>query len=461
LPRNPTPRRRTSPGRRPADHGAPPGPTQALIDRVGADGDGIGISDDGQVVYAPFTLPGDAVSLADARRHGQGWLARAEAWTNEGPDRVEAPCRHFGACGGCALQHWADAPYRAWKTGLLRTALMRAGFPDPTLDPLVPSSPGTRRRMDFAARRTSQSVVIGLHRMRSAEIIDLTDCAVLDPALRALPALLRGVLGRLRAPWRQASVIANLLDSGPDLLIRADADPAPADRATLAAFAADHGLPRIAWARDADQPEPVAQLRAPETMLSGVTVTPPPGTFLQATAIGEHAIVQAVLAGLPERLRAAPGGGTKGIIAGGIGEFHAGCGTLTFALAQRATVRAWEGDAAAVAALTQGANRANLAGRVRAERRDLARQPLQAKELAGLAALVLDPPHAGAIEQMGPIAAAGIGTVIYVSCNPAALSRDAAVLAQAGYHLHRATPIDQFLWSARLESVSVFRNDRR
>lgn len=427
-----------------------PAQLDSTIARIGADGDGVGTAADGQTVYVPFTLPGDHIQAALIRPLGHGWLASAETWAAHGPDRTDAPCPHFGACGGCALQHWAAPAYRSWKSDLLRVALIRAGFDDPALNPLVPSAPGTRRRMDLAARRRP-SPTLGLHRMRSAEVVDLSTCAVLHPSLVALLPALKDLLIGLTTPWRQASAIANLLDSGPDLLIRADQTPTTEDRARLVAFARRFDLPRISWGGTSGPVEPVAQWRPAETALSGVTVAPPPGAFLQATAAGEQAIIQAVLAGLPERLPARAR----------IAEFHAGCGTLTFALARHAHVQAWEGDADAVRALNQAANRAGLMGRVRAEHRDLARQPLQAKELAGFAAIVLDPPHAGAAEQMGPIAASGVRTVIHVGCNPATLARDAAVLRAAGYRLQRATPIDQFLWSARLESVSVFQRDGR
>jgi len=182
-------------------------------------------------------------------------------------------------------------------------------------------------------------------------------------------------------------------------------------------------------------------------MLSGVTVRPPHGAFLQATAEGEAAIVQAVLKALPGRIT----GKTR------IAELYAGCGTLTFALAQTVRVAAFEGDADAVGALRQAVNQGGLAGRVEATQRDLARQPLTAKELAGFAAVVLDPPHTGAAAQIAQVAAAGVPTVIYVSCNPATLGRDARTLHGAGYLLTHGTAIDQFLWSARLESICVFR----
>jgi len=140
-----------------------------------------------------------------------------------------------------------------------------------------------------------------------------------------------------------------------------------------------------------------------------------------------------------------------------VAELYAGCGTLTFALAGVVRVAAFEGDTATVAALKQAINQGGVAGRIEAFQRDLARQPLSAKELAAFAGVVLDPPHGGAAAQIAQIAAAGVATVVYVSCNPATLSRDARVLSGAGYKLASVRAIDQFLWSARVESVSVFR----
>jgi 23S rRNA (uracil1939-C5)-methyltransferase len=182
-------------------------------------------------------------------------------------------------------------------------------------------------------------------------------------------------------------------------------------------------------------------------VLSRVAVRPPPGAFLQATAEGERAIVGAVLRGMPAKLT----GRTR------VAELYAGCGTLTFALANVVRVAAFEGDMATHGALTQAINQGAMAGRVETFRRDLARQPLSARELAAFGAVVLDPPHRGAAAQIVQIAAAGVPTVIYVSCNPATLSQDVRVLHRSGYKLAAVTAIDQFLWSARLESVSVFR----
>jgi 23S rRNA (uracil1939-C5)-methyltransferase len=436
--------------------GQPVSPCRVRIDHVGAAGDGVGRLADGAPVYLPLTLPGELITAGALRRSGTGWHAAVETIDEPSPARALPPCRHFGRCGGCVLQHWQDAAYRTWKSGLLEGALRAAGFALPGALELVAGLPGERRRLDFAIRRVGGRIILGLHGSRSTEVVDLTDCSVLHPTLLALLAPLRALLQGLRAIRRQGAAVINLLDAGPDLLLRGDAAPSLEDRIALTDFARTHGLPRVSWSHGGDRPggdgaETICLLRPATTVLSGITVRPPPGAFLQATEAGERAIVDAVLRGLPARLPAR----------GRIAELYAGCGTLTFALAGARAgalrVAAWEGGVASIAALQQGINQGGLSGRVTATRRDLTRQPLSVKEFSGFAAVVLDPPHAGAVAQIATIAAAGVPTVVYVSCNPATLGRDAKVLKGAGYVLADATAIDQFLWSARMEAVCVFR----
>ena len=423
-------------------------PVTVRISHVGAEGDGVGAGPDGTLYYVPDTLPNESVNVRPYQKAGQGWLARVTERLIPSPSRVQPVCEHFGTCGGCVLQHWQSDEYAAWKASQVETALRRAGFANPRMAPLVPGRQGERRRMDLAVRRSSKSVLIGLHASRSADVVDLLECPVLHRDLFALVPSLRSLLAGMRAVRREASVIVNLLDNGPDLLLRTDAPLVLADRSLLVAFAHEHRIPRISWALGTGEPETVCMRVPPETDLSGVTVVPPPGGFLQATLEGEQAIIAAVLAAIPEKLPPRTG----------IVDLYAGCGTITFALAAtKRRVAAWEGDAASVSALQTAVGKAGLSGRVTATRRDLARQPLSAKEFAGFTVAVLDPPHAGAAAQMAQIAAARVSTVIHVGCNPATLGRDARLLHDAGYRLELATPIDQFLWSARVESVCVFR----
>ncbi|MBR0644748.1 class I SAM-dependent RNA methyltransferase [Plastoroseomonas hellenica] len=415
-------------------------PVELLIRRLGTAGDGIAETPEGPV-YVARALPGERIT---ARMIGRD-RAEPEAILDPSPERTAPPCRHFGeGCGGCATQHWAKAPSIAWKEARLAEALTRAGFADPALLPAAVTPPGRRRRADLAVRRDGPAIRLGFHRRGEGAVLDLLECAVLDPALIALLPALREALRRLPALKREASAVLNLLDTGPDLLLRTDGVPDASARAALAEFARAHGMPRIAWAKGEGAPENAAQLGPVSLKVGGVAVAPPPGAFLQASPEGEAAIIAAVLAGLPEKLPA------KARIA----DLYAGIGTLSFPLAGRGMVAAYEGAAAAVTALDGGARASGL--RVKAARRDLARQPLLVPELSPFAAVVLDPPFAGAAAQMPLLARAKVPRVIYVSCNPAALSRDAAVLAAAGYRLVSARLVDQFLWSAQIEAVAVF-----
>ncbi|TCZ66906.1 class I SAM-dependent RNA methyltransferase [Roseicella aquatilis] len=413
------------------------------IEALGAAGDGIARRD-GRTVFVPATLPGERVRARLTGRRGEALTAEAVAVLTPSPDRVAPACPHVPACGACVLAHWADGPYAAWKRGKLVEALARAGFPDAPVAPLACTPPGTRRRADLALRRRPEGVAVGYHERGGDAVLDLSACAVLDPRIVALLDPLRALLRRLPALKRDGSALVNLLETGPDLLLRTDGVLDAPGRALLAGFAAEQGIPRIAWARGNGPAETAAQLGPVAIRLGGVAVAPPPGAFLQASPAGEAAIVAAVLAGLPERLPARAA----------LADLYAGNGTLTFPLAARARVSAFEGVAESVAALSAAAGKARA--RVTAVRRDLDRQPLAVKELQGFAAVVLDPPYAGAAAQMPLLARAGVPRVVYVSCNPGALARDAQGLAGAGYRVAAATPVDQFLWSPHLESVVVF-----
>jgi 23S rRNA (uracil1939-C5)-methyltransferase len=350
-------------------------------------------------------------------------------------------CRHFGLCGGCAVDDRAAID----KFSLLRSALIRAGYENPPVAPLVEIPLRTRRRADLAATRSGAVVTLGLHRSRSAEVVDMQECVLLDPGIVALLPPLRMLLRSLEGFRKAASVVINLLDNGADILVRGDADFTGPDRNKIIAFARAQNVPRFSIAKDKAEPEPVIILNPPVITLSAIPVEPAPGAFLQASRAGEAAIIAAVLAGLPKLT-------AKSRIA----ELYAGIGTLTFAVARLARVEAYEGNADAVTAQERAIRRNNLAGRITLTQRDLSRRPLQLPDLTARAAAILDPPYAGASVQMRFLIAASVPRIIYVSCNPDALAKDAHALANAGYTLLAATPIDQFPYSENLESVVVF-----
>jgi 23S rRNA (uracil1939-C5)-methyltransferase len=260
---------------------------------------------------------------------------------------------------------------------------------------------------------------------------------------------LRQALSPLLQERETAAVTLTETEAGPDLLVVSAQAPGLEAREALAAFAEGQDLARLSWAArakagEALAPEPVVLRRPPRLDFADVAVEPPPGGFLQPTAAGEAALVERVLSYLPEGAAA-------------LADLYAGCGTFTFPLAQRARVHAVERDQAAMAALWSGARKADLAGRITVEARDLARAPVTAEELAGGDCVVFDPPRAGAREQAAEIARSSVPAAIAVSCNPNTFARDARTLVDGGFTLVEVAPIDQFPWTGHLELVASFR----
>lgn len=428
---------RTPPSRR------PPAPRTAelTIAEIGARGDGIARLG-ADKVFVPLTVPGDRVRVSLGPAKGEGLRAEVVELVEPGAGRAAAACRHFGACGGCSLQHLADDAYAAWTVDLVRGALARVGLGEVPFAPLARTPPGARRRARFAALRRGRRVWLGFNERMSHRLVDLEACPVLTPRLLALLAPLRGVLAAVLADGGGCDAVATDLEGGIDLLLVGPPRLDRAAREALVDFAAAAGVARLSWQPDErprSAPEPVADRVPVVARLGGVAVTPPPGAFLQASADGEAALVAAVTDAVGA--------------AGRVADLFAGIGTFTFPLAARGTaVHAVEGDAAALAAL----GRAAPGLRIATGRRDLFESPVSGRELARFDAVVFDPPRAGAAAQAAALAASPVPVVVAVSCNPATFARDARSLADGGYALTRVHPVDQFLWSPHVEVVGVF-----
>lgn len=429
-------------------------PVEVTIGHVGARGDGVGVAnvrsqhtDQQCTLFVPLSLPGERVLARPHADTSDGVSCQLTEILEASPDRMEPACSHFGACGGCGLQHWAPDSYRRWKRDRVLTAIRRAGLEAAHVDPLVIAAPGTRRRADLVMRRLATGAVLGFHERGSNRIVDILECPILEPGLMMLAKALRDMANRILAPGETARASINLLDSGPDLLLTLPREPDLGALEILAAMAEATDICRLATTPSADRDKgpvvPLLERRRPIIRFAGVDVSPPPGAFLQATQSGADAITNAVLAGIGQADR--------------IVELHAGCGTLSFPLHQRGRLHVVEGDPAATRALNAAVARARIQGTFTVETRDLMDRPLETRELALYDALVFDPPRAGARAQAEEIAAGGPGHVVAVSCNPATFARDAHILARAGYRLDRVMPIDQFLWSPHVELVAHFR----
>ena len=407
------------------------------ITRVGGQGDGVAETPAGPV-FAPLTLPGETVraEVRDGRAESIELLTAS-------PERVPPVSPHYGDCGGCSLQHWASGPYLAWKREQVRLALARERI-ETEVEDTVAVPPGTRRRLALHARRDPDGrVVLGFKARKSWRLVEVRVCPVADPRLvAAIPALTRVAEPFLEHPKSAPTLHVTWTLTGLDVDVtgverRSGGLSRDAQlRAIEAANAAD--LARLSLAG-----EVLVMSRQPRVAFGAATVPLQPGGFLQAVPEAEAAMVTRAV----EAVR----GAKK------LADLFCGAGAFTFPLATVAPVLAADASAAGIAALKAGMGTAQGLKPITAEARDLFRRPLAPYDLRGCDAIVLDPPRAGARDQTAQLGGTKAHTVVGVSCNPVTFARDARVLLDAGFRLERVTPVDQFLWSAHVELVGVFR----
>jgi 23S rRNA (uracil1939-C5)-methyltransferase len=417
---------------------------EVTIARLGGRGDGIAVVD-GRPLFVPLALPGDRLQVRVVGRRGEG-LAGAVVERLALAPRAIPPCPHFGRCGGCRLQHLPPDAYEAWQRQQVTDALARRGLGEVPVEPLLRTPPASRRRVRLAFAREKGRLRLGFRERAGRRVVDIAVCPVARPEIVALLAPLRELVAGLEAAGREGEVLVTLAETGPDVLVIGARTPTLADRERLAAFAEAQDLARLAWQAGGAPPEPVVQRRPVRVRFEAVAVNLPPGAFLQASDEAEAAIRSAV--------RRAIGGAEV------VADLYAGCGPLALPLAgDGRRVVAVEVEAAMLAALAAAAREAGLAGRVETVTRDLERRPLTPSELARFAAVVLDPPRAGARAQAEALAAAAVPRAAMVSCQPTTLARDLRILVDGGWRILWLRPIDAFLWSGRLELVAALARD--
>lgn len=403
-----------------------------FIDRLGHRGDGVADTPDGPL-YVPYVLAGETVEVERVTGHADRRHAvRIEV---ESEERIAPICPHFGVCGGCALQHWEAAHYRAWKRGLLVAALAQAGL-DAPVDDLVDAHGAGRRRAVFHARRSQDVLQVGFAAYRAHHIVPIDRCPILAPELSGAIKAAWTLAEELRPQRKPLDVQVTASDPGLDVDVRGSGPLAPEVMARLAQLALSLRLARLTR-----HGELIVQHAQPTLRIGRARVALPPGAFLQATAEGEAALARLVV-------------GHAGA-AGSVADLFAGVGPFALRLAERARVHAVDSDAAAIAALRQAAAAPGLKP-IDAQVRDLFRRPLIAAELAQFDAAAFDPPRQGAQAQARALAVSKVPVVVAVSCNPATFARDARLLVDGGYRLVAVTPVDQFRYSAHVEIVARF-----
>lgn len=406
---------------------------------------------DGKACFIPGALPGETVEAVLCAEHDRRAEARLSAIVVRAPERVEPRCAYYGQCGGCDAQHVSPAAQRQFKQAVLLDQLSRLGRVTPRqVLPVIHGEPWHYRRRTrlachwVAARRQVQ---FGFRERDSQAIVPVAACPVLQPAMSDVLAPLRECL----AGWSQPRMLGHvelLADTqGVIVGLRLLSGMADSDRQRVQAFAQATGA-RVYQLGDRDTALvpvwPAAAGPVDPLEMDGL-----PGEFLQANAVMNDQLVAAVIAAL----NPAP--------ADTVLEAFCGTGNFTFSLAPR--VQAVVAAEVSASMLARARERAVALGyaSVRWCQADLLTrdvtvwQQLQ-QQAAGARKLLLDPPREGAHALCEQFDLRGIERLVYVSCNPAALARDAAVLVQRGLLLDSVQLVDMFPQTHHSEVIAVF-----
>jgi 23S rRNA (uracil1939-C5)-methyltransferase len=389
------------------------------ITGLGHKGEGIA-EIEGRKVFVPLSLPGETVEIAVEGDRGT-LLGVLEPAAN----RTEPFCPHFGACGGCQLQHMDRPSYEAFKTSLVETPLRFAGI-DTKVSRFIDASGDGRRRATLHARKEGA----GYMRLRSHQVHDIDRCPILVPALSRVPEIARAVMEVIG----EADVSFTATKTGLDVAIRTEKKQARADRVMPL-------VQRFQLARLALNGEMVLQTQVPIVQMGRAEVELPIGSFLQATETAENILGEYVLSAV---------GKSKSVA-----DLFCGIGPFALRLAEGRPVSAFDSDKPAIAALDKARRFTKGLREVTAKARDLFRDPLTQFELP-FDAVVLDPPRAGAEAQVREIVRSKVKLVVMIACDARTFARDAAILVTKGFTLTNLQAVDQFTQSTHIEIAATF-----
>ena len=422
------------------------------ITGLGHDGRGVGRRE-GKAVFVSGALPGETVRVEQTGRNRHFDEARTLEVLKSSPERVEPRCPHFGTCAGCVLQHLEESQQITAKQRVLTDNLRRIGHVEPgtVLPPLTDAAWGYRRKGRFSVRYVEKKgkTVVGFRETNPRFVADLSVCHTVVPSIGLripeISALVESLDGKRTLP--QIEFIAG--DDAVALVFRHLEPLSDADLARLLGFAKDTGFAVFL------QPGGIDTVKAlwPETVpLSfalpgyGLSLDFRPLDFIQVNAGLNGKMIASAL----DLLDPQPGDRVL--------DLFCGLGNFTLPLARRAgQVVGVEGDAGLVARARANAAKnglANVEFHAADLAKDLAAEPWMK---AGFDKLLLDPPRAGAAEVLAQLPLKGIRRIVYVSCHPGSLARDAGFLVrERGYTLKAAGAMDMFPQTAHVESIALF-----
>jgi len=430
-----------------------PGETCAA-DIVDLSHDGRGVARiDGKAVFVAGALPGERVIVAIGKRRRRMDEARLVEIVSASADRVAPRCAHFGVCGGCSLQHLAPAAQLAAKQAQLLQDLERIGGvrPERVLAPVAGPSWAYRRRARLGVRFVHKKgrVLAGFRERDQPYLADLRRCEVLAGGLADLPAELAALIDTLSIRERLPQVEVAVGDEAAALVFRVLEAPPPQDLQKLEEFGRRRGLQIHLQSGGIDSIRPLGAAPPPlRYLIDGfaVAIEFGPSDFIQVNG----RINAAMVAAAAQHLQAEAGDSVL--------DLFCGLGNFTLALAGRAArITGVDGDPqlvdrARANAVLNGIGNATF-------HTDNLFAPAGFGSWAALRydRLLLDPPRAGAREAVLQMAHWGPRRVVYISCHPASMARDAGVLvASQGYRLIAAGVMDMFAHTTHVESIAVF-----
>jgi len=434
--------------------------TEALIESI--DHEGVGVAHvDGKVTFIDGGITGERVAFARRRSRGNFDLGTVTEVLRESAQRVGPRCRFFGTCGGCAMQHVEPMAQVAAKQRVLEDNLERLGKvkPEQVLPPILGPAWGYRTRARLSVHYVAKKggVLVGFHERRSSFVADTLSCEVLPAAVSALIPRLRELFTsmnlRERIPQLEVAVGTDVT-----VFVLRHLEPIPAeDAAKLRAFAdeTNAGGLRLQWWLQPKGPEtahPWYPLEAPALDYAlpefGLRMRFRPTEFTQVNAGVNRVLVRRAVDMLDPR----PGER--------VGDLFCGLGNFTLPLATRgAAVVGMEGAPSLVQRGAENAEANGLAGQATFIAYDLyADAPGALARLGRVDKLLIDPPRDGAVEICKALPdTGGPSRIVYVSCSPSTLARDAGVLVNVkGYRLAKAGVVNMFPHTGHVESIALF-----
>lgn len=426
----------------------------AVIESLDQEGRGVAHCD-GKAVFIEGALPGERVEYSPYRRRPTFELATLTRVVKGGALRATPRCRFFGNCGGCSLQHLDARAQVALKQRVIEDSLWHIGkvVPELILPAIHGPAWGYRHRARLSVRHVAKKggMLVGFHEKRSSYVADMTSCEVLPPHVAALLSPLRTTLGQLSIFNRVPQVEVAVGEDRTALVLRILEPLSAEDRTLLREFAARHAVDLYLQPKGPDSVEPFAPAEAPDLHYAvpeyQLKMRFAPTDFTQVN----HAVNRVLLRRAMSLLEPQPGER--------IADFFCGIGNFALAIARSgAEVIGVEGSAELVRRAERNAAANDLSRNTRFRVMNLFEVDEAAMRALGTFDRVLiDPPREGAIAVVKGLAERRPARIVYVSCSPATLARDAAVLVrEQGYVMSAAGVVNMFPHTSHVESIAVF-----